>query len=135
MKLYLGREWEPYKWILLFVDAEVLLLYLGWGRTSWVCHKSFIKPSVHISGAQKGHCAVSTVLYFSNLLANLMLTSQLFWGKALIVTIHIKSLCLGGWLNINFVNIHSQSASCCNLLRFQLVKLRLCQPLYWKHIF
>ena len=72
---------------------------------------------------------------FFYLLAILMLTSQLFWEKALIVTIHNKSLCLGRWLHINFMIIPSPSASCWVLLRFQSIKLRQCNPLYWKHIF
>ena len=57
-----------------------------------------------------------------------MLTSQSFWGKALIVTIHNKSLCLGQWLHINF-------SDCANSACIVLSFTRLCQPLYWKCIF
>ena len=32
-------------------------------RTSWVCHKSFIRPSIQTSRAQKGHCTVSTMSF------------------------------------------------------------------------
>ena len=75
------------------------------------------------------------VLYFSYLLVVLMLNSQMFLGKALIVTIRNNSLCLGQSVHIKFVIIPIQFASCWVLKRFQLVRLRLYQPLYWKHIF
>ena len=104
-----------------------------WGGTSWVCHQSFIRPSVQISRAQTKHRTVST-RSFIYLLAILMLTSQLFWGKALVITICNKSSCLRQYLQINLVIIPSWSASCCVSLRLQLIKLRLCQPLNWKHI-
>ena len=37
--------------------------HILWGRTSWVCHKSFIEPSDQISRAQKGHRAVFTMSF------------------------------------------------------------------------
>ena len=46
---------EGYLW-----SSSRLFIISWWGRTSWVCHKSFIRPSVQISRAQKGHCTVST---------------------------------------------------------------------------
>ena len=63
-----------------------------------------------------------------------MLTSQSFWGKALIVTIHNKSLCLGQWLHINFSDCAN---SACIVLSYTKVPIntRLPQPLYWKCIF
>ena len=50
---------------------------------------------------------------FFYLLAILTLTPKLFVGKAVILTIRNKSLCLlWQWLHVNFVIFPSQSASC-----------------------
>ena len=83
-----------------------------------VCHETNCSD---IEGWDRTLGCLYYVPYFSYLFAVLMLTSQSFWGKALITTIHYKSLCLGQWLHINFVFI---SIRCSSHFRTKLVHRR-----------
>ena len=82
---------------------QVLLLHIGVAELHESTTSSSQDQVFRIEGSERTLGRLYYDLYFSYLLAILMLTSRSLWGKAFVVTINNKYLCSGQWLQISIL--------------------------------